>query len=114
MSATCWPRVSQSASRQMMVVTALVQRRGDGSIMGADGGTSAAEMAVPKPASDADMLCRAAAPCDTRIHLGAGWAAVVGSCACLWELEAHGGWGYRILNKCIEKKSNCVTYFIMV
>jgi len=80
----------------------------------ADGGASAAQMAVPKPASNADMLCRAAAPCDARIHLGAGWAAVVGSHARLWELEARGGWGYRILNKHIEKKSNCVIYFIMV
>jgi len=39
MSATCWPRVSQSALRWMMVVTALDWRRGDGSITGADGNT---------------------------------------------------------------------------
>jgi len=41
----------------------LVQRRGDGSITGA-GGASAAVIAVLKPESDLDMLCRAAAPCD--------------------------------------------------
>ena len=64
MSATGQPRVNQSASRWMTVAMALVWKRGDSSITGAGGGTSAAEISVLKPTSDADMLCRAAALCD--------------------------------------------------
>ena len=59
---------------------------------------------MPKPVSDVDMLCRAAALCDAQKRLGAEQEGVVGSHARLWELEACGGWGYRILDKHIKKK----------
>jgi hypothetical protein len=71
-------------------VTAVAQQIGEGAMMGT-GGPSAVVIAVPKPTSDSDMLCKASAPRDPRTCLGVECESVAGSRPRLRETEPSEG-----------------------